>query len=173
VVLGQNCIIGKGVFIDSGVAVGNRVKIQNHVSIYHGVTIEDGVFVGPHVCFTNDLNPRAINVDGSLKTGADWLVSQTLVRYGASLGANSTIVCGVTIGTWAMVGAGSVVTRNVPAYGLVIGNPARLRGFVCPCGQRLTTTFDDPKKIEIWVQILCPVCQNVIEIPITDFKQQV
>lgn len=135
--IGENCILGKGVYIDAGVTVGKNVKIQNYVSVYHGVTLEDGVFVGPHVCFTNDLQPRAINPDGSLKAAGDWVLSPTLVRRGAALGANSTIRCGVTIGAWAMVGAGSVVTRDIPDYGLAWGNPARLQGFACPCGARL------------------------------------
>ena len=135
--LGCNCIVGKGAYIDFGVQIGDSVKIQNYVSIYHGVTIEDGVFVGPHVCFTNDKQPRAVNPDGSLKAADDWVLSETLVQGGAAIGANSTIVCGTTIGRWAMVGAGSVVARDVPDYGLVWGNPARLRGFVCPCGERL------------------------------------
>ncbi len=136
--VGKQCILGAGVYVDSGVSIGDNVKIQNYVSVFHGVTIEDGVFVGPHVCFTNDLQPRAVNPDGSLKSGADWVVSPTLVRRGAALGANSTIICGITIGAWAMVGAGSVVTHDVPDYGLVFGNPARLHGFVCPCGERLS-----------------------------------
>jgi acetyltransferase-like isoleucine patch superfamily enzyme len=135
--LGQHCIIGKGVYLDFGVEIGDNVKIQNYVSVFHGVTLEDGVFVGPHVCFTNDLLPRAINPDGSLKAGDDWELSKTLIRYGAGLGANSTIRCGVTVGKWAIVGAGSVVTRDVPDYGLVWGNPARLHGFVAPNGERL------------------------------------
>jgi acetyltransferase-like isoleucine patch superfamily enzyme len=135
--LGQHCIIGKGVYLDFGVEIGDNVKIQNYVSVFHGVTLEDGVFVGPHVCFTNDLLPRAVNPDGSLKAGDDWELSKTLIRYGAGLGANSTIRCGVTVGKWAIVGAGSVVTRDVPDYGLVWGNPARLRGFVAPNGERL------------------------------------
>ncbi len=137
VTTGRNCIIGKGVYIDFDVSVGNNVKIQNYVSVFHGVTLEDGVFVGPHVCFTNDLLPRAVNPDGSLKSGDDWELSETLVREGAGLGANSTIRCGVTVGKWAIVGAGSVVTRDVPDYGLVWGNPARLHGFVTPSGKRL------------------------------------
>jgi acetyltransferase-like isoleucine patch superfamily enzyme len=107
------------------------------VTIAQGVTIRDGVFIGPNVGFTNDKYPRAINEDGSLKTSADWTISETLIETGVSLGANATIVCGVKIGEWAMVGAGSVVTREVPNYGLVLGNPARLKGFVCKCGQRL------------------------------------
>ena len=135
--IGHHCVIGKGVYVDFGVRIGNNVKIQNYVSIYHGVTIQDGVFIGPHVCFTNDKRPRAVNPDGSLKGGADWVLSETFVLEGAAIGANSVIVCGTTIGRWAMVGSGSVVTRDVPDYGLVWGNPARLQGFVCPCGERL------------------------------------
>src|SRR5512133_3739375 len=114
--LGSNCILGKGVYIDAGVSIGSNVKIQNYVSVYHGVTIEDGVFVGPHVCFTNDLRPRAINPDGSLKAADDWTLTSTRIRRGAALGANSTIVCGHTIGEWAMIGSGSVVTRDLPDY---------------------------------------------------------
>lgn len=136
-VIGNNCILGKGVYVDSNVNIGSNCKIQNNVSIFHGVTIEDGVFVGPHVCFTNDMRPRAVNPDGSLKSAQDWVVTSTNVKKGASVGANATIVCGVTIGEWAMIGAGSVVTRDVPNYGLVVGNPARLIGRVCPCGERI------------------------------------
>lgn len=135
--LGEGCILGYGVHIDTDVVIGHRVKIQNYVSVYHGVTIEDGVFVGPHVVFTNDKFPRAINTDGTLKRGDDWVVSETLVGYGSSIGANSTIVCGITIGKWAMIGAGSVVTKDVPDYGLVVGNPARLIGYVTPEGERV------------------------------------
>ena len=135
--IGVNCILSKGVYVDAGVIIGNNVKLQNYVSIYHGVTIEDGVFCGPHAVFTNDKNPRAINPDGTLKSGDDWAISQTFVRFGASIGTNATIVCGVKIGRWAMIGAGAVVTHDVPDYGLVLGAPARLRGFVCPCGLRL------------------------------------
>ena len=135
--IGEACILSKGVYVDAGVYIGNRCKLQNNVSVYHGVVIEDGVFVGPHVCFTNDLQPRAINPDGSLKGVEDWVVAETRVQVGAAIGANSTIRCGINIGRWAMIGAGSVVTRDVPDYGLVFGNPARLRGYVCPCGERL------------------------------------
>ncbi len=100
------------------------------------------MFVGPHVCFTNDKQPRAVNPDGSLKGGDDWTISHTLIREGAALGANSTIVCGITIGRWAMVGSGSVVTKDVPDFGLVVGNPARLIGYVCKCGQRIPEGVD-------------------------------
>lgn len=137
-VIGAESSIGKGCYIDADVQIGSRVKLQSNISVFHGVTIEDGVFVGPHVCFTNDKTPRAITADGSLQGPADWTVTPTLIRYGASLGANATIVCGVTVGRWAMVAAGAVVTRDVPDYGLVVGNPTRLIGYVCPCGRRLT-----------------------------------
>jgi len=138
--IGKNCILGKGVYIDSGVNIGSNVKIQNYVSVYQGATIEDGVFIGPHVCFTNDLRPRAVNPDGSLKSAEDWAISKTLIRKGAALGANATILCGITIGVWAIAGAGSVVTHDVPDHGLVRGNPALLSGFVCRCGADLKKT---------------------------------
>lgn len=135
--LGRNCIVGKGAYIDFGVQIGDNVKIQNGVSIYHGVTIEDGVFVGPSACLTNDKLPRAVNCDGSPKGQGDWTVTPTLVREGAAIGAAAVVLPGVRIGRWAMVGAGAVVSRDVPDFGLVWGNPARLRGYVCPCGHRL------------------------------------
>jgi acetyltransferase-like isoleucine patch superfamily enzyme len=150
--IGRNCILGKGVYIDAGVSIGDNVKIQNYVSVYHGVTVADGVFIGPHVCFTNDLLPRAINPDGSLKAADDWILIETYIGKGAALGANATIRCGITIGEWAMIGAGSVVTRDVLPYGLVYGNPARLHGFVCPCGTRLPSpdlkAISSPKPAE-------------------------
>lgn len=138
VMVGESCTFGKGVYVDANVQIGSMVKIQNNASIFHGVTLEDGVFIGPHVCFTNDLYPRAVNPDFSFKEPTDWMVMPTRVRKGAAIDANSTIRCGVTIGRWAMVGAGSVVTKDIPDYGLVFGAPAMLRGYVCPCGQRLT-----------------------------------
>jgi UDP-2-acetamido-3-amino-2,3-dideoxy-glucuronate N-acetyltransferase len=165
--IGTNCILSKGVYVDAGVRIGNNVKIQNGISVYHGVTLEDGVFCGPHCVFTNDKRPRSINSDGTLKGGADWQVSKTLVRMGASIGAHSTIICGVTIGCWAMVGAGAVVTKSIPDYGLVIGNPARLVGFVCPCGGKL----GDVQSCGNSVLMNCPVCVTQVHIPNEDYQQ--
>ncbi len=128
--IGDDCIISKDVYIDKGVCIGARCKIQNSVSVYHGVTIEDDVFVGPNVSFTNDKVPRAFN--------ENWRVTPTLIKKGASLGANSTIVCGVTVGEYAMVAAGSVVTRDVEPYTLVMGNPARFYSYVNKEGEKVT-----------------------------------
>ncbi|MFB2537873.1 MULTISPECIES: acyltransferase [unclassified Acinetobacter] len=127
--IGERCIISKDVYIDHGVKIGNGVKIQNSVSVYAGVEIENDVFVGPNVSFTNDKVPRAFNTE--------WKITPTLVKDGASLGANSTIVCGVTIGEYAMVAAGSVVTKDVAPYTLVMGNPARAVGKVDKEGNRI------------------------------------
>ncbi|HJH26374.1 MAG TPA: N-acetyltransferase [Methanophagales archaeon] len=138
--LGKNCVMGKSVYIDADVEIGGDVKIQNFVSVYKGVRIEDDVLVGPSVTFTNDLYPRAFSWDGNK-------ITPTVVKKGASIGANSTIVCGMTIGSYAMIGAGSVVTKGVPPFGLVYGNPAELKGFVCYCGGKLSEiiTEDDEK----------------------------
>jgi UDP-2-acetamido-3-amino-2,3-dideoxy-glucuronate N-acetyltransferase len=125
-VIGDNCLVSKGVYIDFEVKIGNNVKLQNNVSVYHGVTIEDGVFVGPHVCFTNDKNPRAVYPDGSYKDGSECKVSPITVKEGASIGANATILPGVTIGKFAMIGSGAVVTKDIPDYALAYGNPARV-----------------------------------------------
>ena len=163
-VLGHNCILSKGVYIDADVHIGNNVKIQNGISVYHGVTLEDGVFCGPHCVFTNDRQPRAINADGTLKRADDWTVSETLVRTGASIGAHATIVCGVVIGRWAMIGAGAVVTHDIPDYGLVYGNPARLHGFVCPCGNKLTESRSGESSAE-GVRMSCSQCHALITIP--------
>jgi UDP-2-acetamido-3-amino-2,3-dideoxy-glucuronate N-acetyltransferase len=162
--IGSDSIIGKGVYVDAGVQIGHRVKIQNYVSVFHGVTIEDGVFIGPHVCFTNDLRPRAINSDGSLKTAEDWSVAETRVQYGAAVGANATIKAGITIGKWAMIGAGSVVTRSVPDYGLAFGNPARLRGFVCPCGEQVEHAPQHPNSSNDSVELACLHCERRITV---------
>lgn len=128
-IIGANCIISKDVYVDHAVAIGDGCKIQNGVSIYNGVTIEDKVFVGPHASFTNDKVPRAFK--------QDWEITPTRVKSGASIGANATIVCGVTIGEYAMVAAGAVVTKDVPPFTLVAGNPARPVGMIDEAGNRI------------------------------------
>jgi len=147
--IGENCIVGKGVYIDFDVSIGSNVKIQNGVYVYHGVTIEDGVFLGPGVILTNDKFPRAINPDGSLKADADWEVSPILIRRGASIGASAVVLPGVTVGEFAMVGSGAVVTRDVPAHGLIYGNPACLHGYVCRCGRPLAERENNQWKCEV------------------------
>lgn len=130
--IGEACIVGKGSYIDFDVLIGNKCKLQNGVFVYHGATIEDGVFLGPGVMLLNDKNPRAITPDGDLKTDADWDVSPTYIKYGAAIGGGAIILPGVTVGQWAMVGSGAVVTRDVPDYGLVYGNPARFIKYIEP-----------------------------------------
>ena len=133
--VGRNCTIGQNVFIGSGVVLGNNLKIQNNVSIYSGVICEDDVFLGPSMVFTNVINPRAfIERKDEFKT--------TLVKKGATIGANATIICGNTIGNYALIGAGAVITADVPDYALMLGNPARLHGWVCRCGVKLKFTND-------------------------------
>jgi acetyltransferase-like isoleucine patch superfamily enzyme len=158
-VIGENCNIGRNVYVDFDVAIGDRVKIQNNASVYHGVTVESGVFIGPHVCFCNDVLPRAITPDGQLKTADDWEVGPTLVRYGASLGAGSIIVPNVTIGQFALIGAGSVVTRDVPDHALVYGNPARPHGYVCACGRLLEGLTEAPAD---GIFPRCAVCEQAM-----------
>lgn len=147
--IGRNCIVGKDAYVDFNVSVGNNVKIQNGALIYHGATLEDGVFIGPQACLTNDRLPRAITPDGRLKATDDWVVGPIMVKYGASVGAGAIVLPNVTIGRFAMVGAGAVVTRDVPDHGLVMGNPARLAGYVCSCGRKLQRREQD------WY---CPAC---------------
>lgn len=130
--IGKDCVISKNVYIDKDVVIGDRVKIENNVNIYHGVKIEDDVFLGPSMTFTNDRFPRAFS--------SDFEVSPTLVKRGASIGANATIRCGVVIGEYAMIGSGSVVTHDIPPHALFVGNPARQIGKVCRCGRRLSNS---------------------------------
>lgn len=131
--IGENSIISKDTYIDHGVDIGSNVKIQNGVSIYNGVSVEDDVFIGPNVAFTNDLIPRAFNTD--------WEVTKTVLRKGVSIGSNSTIICGVELGSYSMVGAGSVVTKDVKPYTLVYGNPARFISYICECGHKLDEQY--------------------------------
>jgi acetyltransferase-like isoleucine patch superfamily enzyme len=142
--VGAECTLGKNVFVDEGVVIGARSKVQNNVSLYRGVTLESEVFVGPSAVFTNDLRPRAVS--------ASWEVVPTTVRQGASIGANATVVCGVELGEWCMVAAGSVVTRTVLPHQLVVGNPARPAGWVCRCGEILSR---DPSPL---AETVCPSC---------------
>jgi acetyltransferase-like isoleucine patch superfamily enzyme len=126
-VVGADCLLGKNVYVDDGAVLGDRVTVQNNVSVYQGVTLEDDVFVGPSAVFTNDLYPRSRN--------RDWELVPTLVRRGASVCANATLVCGVTVGEWAVVAAGAVVTKDVAPHEIVAGNPARRLGWACRCGR--------------------------------------
>lgn len=125
--IGKNCIIGQNVFVGSGVIIGDYVKVQNNVSIYEGVVLEEGVFCGPSMVFTNVFNPRSF-----ISRKKEF--RKTLARKGATIGANATIVCGHTIGQYAFIGAGTVVTKDVPDYALFYGNPGRVNGWVCQCG---------------------------------------
>jgi UDP-2-acetamido-3-amino-2,3-dideoxy-glucuronate N-acetyltransferase len=129
--VGADCNIGDHAFIESGARLGDRVTVKNAVLVWDKVTVEDDVFLGPNMVFTNDRNPRV-----AFKKRAEEMVP-TLVRRGASIGANATVVCGVTIGEQAFIGAGSVVVRDVPAHAIVVGNPARRRGWMCACGEKL------------------------------------
>ncbi len=129
-VIGKNCSVSQNCYVDDKAVLGDGVKLQNNVSVYALVTLEDGVFAGPSMVFTNDVNPRA-----PYPKGGKWI--PTLVKKGATLGANSTIVCGNNIGKWAMVAAGAVVTKDVPDYAVVMGVPAIIRGWICECGENL------------------------------------
>jgi len=144
--IGRGCNIGEHCYIEQGVTLGNNVTVKNGVNVWTGVTIEDNVFLGPNCVLTNDPNPRAY-----IKKSADSLV-ETLIRSNATIGANATIVCGVTIGRYAFIGAGAVVIRSVPDFALVVGNPARQIGWMCVCAQRIQmTTMQDV--------LSCPHCQ--------------
>jgi len=133
--IGRDCTIGFSVYVDSGVIIGDRCKVENHVSLFRGVVLDDEVFVGPQAVFSNDRHPRAVS--------PGWELTPTHIRRGASIGANATVVCGADIGAWAMIGAGAVVTGDVVAHALMVGVPARRRGWVCRCGHVLAL-HDDP-----------------------------
>lgn len=146
-IIGEDCTIGKDVFIDGHVRIGNRCKVQNGVSVYRGVTLEDEVFVGPNVTFTNDKHPRAVG---------EWDIVPTYLKRGASIGAGAVLVAGITIGEYAMIGAGAVVTHDVQPYALVYGNPAHIEGYVCPKGHRLTAIHASPSRE-------CIPCQFILQ----------
>jgi UDP-2-acetamido-3-amino-2,3-dideoxy-glucuronate N-acetyltransferase len=145
-IIGKDCKIGQNVVISSGVTIGNNVKIQNNVSVYTGVILEDDVFCGPSMVFTNVFNPRC---EYPRNTVDDYL--KTVVKKGASIGANATVVCGNTVGRYAFVGSGSVVTKDLPDYALAYGNPAKIHGWMCECGCKLK--FEDEKAV-------CKDCQK-------------
>lgn len=153
--IGAQCNVGKGVYIGAGVTVGDRCKIENNASLFEGLTVEDGVFIGPHVVFTNDRRPRATNPDGTLQTADDWEMGRATVRRGASIGAGAIILPGLEIGRYAMIGAGAVVTHDVPAHALVVGNPARGIGWICVCGHgRMDAAPREGQELH------CPRCQT-------------
>ena len=137
-VIGGNCSFGQNVNVAANVKIGNGVKVQNNVSIYEGVELQDYVFCGPSMVFTNDLTPRAKYPKGSAG------YKRTLVKEGASIGANATVVCGHTIGRWALIGSGAVVTHDVPDHALMLGVPARQAGWACECGRILDRTLRCP-----------------------------
>ena len=140
--LGRDCIVGRGAYVGPGVVIGDRVKLQNYALVYEPARLEDDVFIGPAAVLTNDLYPRAVDMDGKLKRPADWHADGVLVRTGASLGARVVVVAGRTIGQWALVAAGAVVTRDVSDFALVAGVPARQIGWVGRAGKRLAQADD-------------------------------
>jgi UDP-2-acetamido-3-amino-2,3-dideoxy-glucuronate N-acetyltransferase len=155
--IGENCVLADYVYVGKGVRIGNGVKLENRATVYEGVTIDNDVFVGSHVTFTNDLAPRSFCTE--------WKILKTIVKEGVSIGAGTVIVCGVTIGEYAFIGAGSVVTENMPPRVLAYGNPARVRGFVCRNSRKLE--IEEKKKN--YVMMKCPVCNEKYRIPLKDF----
>jgi UDP-2-acetamido-3-amino-2,3-dideoxy-glucuronate N-acetyltransferase len=159
--IGRDGTIGRDVFVDVGVQIGDGVKIQNAALIYHGVTLADGVFIGPGAILTNDRRPRALNAAGGRANDEDWTVSPIRIGVGASIGAGAVVVAGCDIGPYAMVGAGSVVTHDVPAHALVAGNPARGMGWVCVCGEPLADSTGDRAPAAAPAEgseLSCPAC---------------
>ena len=147
--VGTECVIGKGVYIGAGVHIGDRCKVQNYALVFEGAHVGDGVFIGPAAIVANDRFPRAVNPDGTVKTADDWHLGRVVIEDGAAIGAGAVLVPDCTVGRWALVAAGSVVTMEVPPHGLVAGNPAKRIGWVCMCGRKLDQ--DDAK----WK---CPRC---------------
>lgn len=166
-VIGRECVLGKGTYVDLNVRIGDRCKLQNGVFVFHGFSLEEGVFLGPGVMLLNDKNPRAINLDGSLKSDSDWTVSSGAIRRGASVGGGAVVLPGINVGRFAMIGAGSVVTRDVVDHGIAFGNPARLKGFACACGQQLAVVERNPGGM----LMRCPRCATELSIPLNDYAQ--
>ena len=163
--IGRDGIIGRDVFIDEGVTLGDRVKVQNGALVYHGVTVADGVFIGPGAILTNDRRPRAMNASGEIARRADWIASPITIAVGASIGAGAIVVAGCDVGPYAMVGAGAIVTHDVPGNAVVAGNPARTIGWVCICGARLVDSTGHPAPAErdryaIDQELRCPACDR-------------
>lgn len=161
--IGADCVIGRDAFIDKGVVLGDRVKVQNGALVYHGVTVEDAVFIGPGAILTNDRFPRAVSATGDLARPDDWAVSPVLLRAGCSIGAGAIVIAGNAVGPFATVGAGAVVTRDVPGHALVAGNPARRLGWVCACGRRLLDSTGHPapaafERYAIDTDLVCSGC---------------
>ena len=153
--IGIECVLGKDAYVDLNVRIGDRCKLQN------------GVFLGPGVMLLNDKHPRAINPDGSIKSDSDWTVSEGVVRYGAAIGGGAVVLPGVSVGRFAMVGSGAVVTRDVPDHAIVFGNPARLKGFACACGQQLKPAERMPEGM----LMRCPSCATEVMIPQKDYAR--
>jgi UDP-2-acetamido-3-amino-2,3-dideoxy-glucuronate N-acetyltransferase len=160
-VIGSQCILGKGAYVDRDVRIGDRCKLQNSVFVFHGFNLEDGVFLGPGAMLLNDKHPRAINPDGSIKSETDWTASQGVIEYGAAIGGGAIVLPGVRVGRMAVIGSGAVVTRNVPERGIVVGNPARLRGFACDCGHQLSSVGAG----ESGHDYACPECGRRYQLP--------
>ncbi|MCG7228934.1 acyltransferase [Corynebacterium minutissimum] len=157
--IGRNCIVGRAAYIGEGVEIGDNCKIQNLALVYEPAKLEKGVFIGPAVVLTNDQYPRAINEDGSLKSASDWEPVGVTVREGAAIGARSVLVAPVEIGAWSLVAAGSTVVKDVPAFALVAGTPAKQIGWVGKAGHKLVpvegkeSTFECPKTGQLYVEL--------------------
>lgn len=145
VVVGSNCVIAKGVYLDKDIQLGNNVRIQNYASLYHFTIVEDDVFIGPYVCITNDKIPRAASPAGKPKKYGEWEIGKTVIKKGASLGAGTIVLPGLTIGKYALIGAGSLVTKNILPQTLVYGSPAKIEGYVCKCGTIISKGKVKPK----------------------------
>ena len=151
-VIGKNCTIGKDVYVDKGVVIGDNVKIQNGVSLYDGLIVGNDVFIGPHSVFTNDLHPRAFK--------KDWEKTETILRNGCSIGANSTIICGNVIGAYSMVAAGAVVSQDVAPFSMVMGNPARIIGMICKEAHKM----EKVNKVNEKLKFYCKTCDEEISL---------